>query len=100
MRLSRLITARTYFRIQPKGKPLPLHSRDIDGKPVDGIFVFKSTEEMADTVGLWRPSELTGTEVVEIEYSGVEKEHDLENGTLIDPAKARITRRRSLKEYL
>lgn len=95
----RLQAGNRYYRIQPAGKPLR-RSKDWNGKPLDGMFVFKSLKYLKEATLLWRPSEFKGAEVVEIHYSGKEWEHPVEAGTLIDPDKARITKRFSIRDYL
>ncbi|NIT79605.1 MAG: hypothetical protein GWN58_33145 [Anaerolineae bacterium] len=71
----------------------------MDGRPVKGVFVFTSINEMIEAVGWWRPSELKGVEVVEIRYDGKESQHRLENGTLIDPTKAKIVKRHPWSKF-
>lgn len=99
---SRSATAgsRRVFRIQPKGKALPSTSRDWNGKPIDGVFVFTSLQELRESVVLWDESELIGVEVLEIEYSGPLKTHPLEHGWIIDPLQAKVRKRIPLKRLM
>lgn len=96
-----LVASQTFYRIQPPGARLR-PSKDMDGNPLDrpGMFVFDDLGDLRETVKLWAPRHLENVEVVEIRYMGETWEHHLEGGTLIDPARARITARFPIEDVL
>jgi hypothetical protein len=84
----------TYYRIQPKGKGLQHLSEDSAGE-YHGLHVFDSPRA---AVCCEEIPTVYGNEVVEIEAPGHRDNGDVE-GVLIDPAKARITRRWTLNGF-